>query len=137
MSTLVPADFISLVLRLTGGGALLPHGWAKVKGGWGRQSGEWVKGMGVPPVAARLVTLLEFFGGVLLMVGLLVPLVAAFLVIQFAAIIVMKASKMQAGFMGAGGKPGFEIDVTYLLLALAILLLGAGAYSLDALIGIP
>jgi putative oxidoreductase len=137
MSTLVPADFISLVLRLTVGAALLPHGWAKVKGGWGKQSGEWIKGMGVPPATARLVTLLEFFGGIFLIVGLIVPLVAALLVIQFAAIIVMKSSKMQAGFIAAGGKPGYEIDVAYLLLALAILLLGAGAYSLDALIGIP
>ncbi len=92
--------------------------------------------MGVPPFAARLVTLLEFFGGIFLIVGFLVPLVAALFVIQFAAIILMKSSKMKANFMGAGGKPGFEIDFTYLLLALAILLIGSGAFSVDALIGI-
>lgn len=115
---------------------MLPHGWAKVKGGWGRQSGEWIKGMGIPPIFARLVTLLEFFGPMFLIIGLLVPIVAALFIVQFAAIMVMKASKMQAGFMAAGGKPGYEIDFTYLLLALAILLIGAGTYSLDAIIGV-
>ena len=92
--------------------------------------------MGVPPFAARLVTLLELFGGVFLIIGLLVPLVAALFVLQFVAIIGMKASKMKAGFMGSGGKPGFEIDFVYGVLALAILLIGSGAFSVDALIGI-
>jgi putative oxidoreductase len=132
--TLVDADIVSLVLRVTVGAALVAHGVPKVKGGWGKQAGQWIASMGVPPFAATLVTLLEFFGGLFLIVGLLVPLVAAFFVIQFAAIMVMKASKMKAGFMGAGGKPGFEIDFTYLMLSLAILLLGSGAFSLDALL---
>jgi putative oxidoreductase len=132
----VSIDLISLVLRVAVGATLVAHGIPKVKGGWGAQAGQWVGSMGVPPFAARLVTVLEFFGGIFLILGLLVPLVAAFFVIQFVAIIAMKASKMKAGFMSSGGKPGYEIDYTYLLLCLAILLMGAGAYSLDALIGI-
>lgn len=136
MSALINPGYVSLLLRVTVGAALIAHGVPKVKGGWGKQSGAWVATMGVPAAAARLVTLLEFFGGILLAVGLLVPLVAAFFVIQFAAIIVMKTSKMKAGFMGAGGKPGYEIDFVYLLLSLGILLLGSGALSLDALLGI-
>lgn len=48
----------------------------------------------------------------------------------------MKVTKMKAGFMGSGGKPGYEIDFTYLMLSLAILLLGSGAISLDSLIHI-
>lgn len=133
---IISVDLISLVFRVAVGGALVAHGVPKVKGGWGAQAGQWVGSMGVPPVAARLVTVLEFFGGIFLILGLLVPLVAAFFVVQFIAIIAMKASKMKAGFMSSGGKPGYEVDFTYLLLSLAILLIGAGAYSLDALIGI-
>jgi len=136
MTTLVPADFISLVLRIAVGSALLAHGLPKVRGGWGKEAGQWLGSMGVPPFAATLVTVLEFVGGILLIVGLLVPLVAAFFTIQFLSIIAMKASKMKAGFMGTGGKPGYEIDFTYLFLSLAILLLGAGANSLDALVGV-
>lgn len=136
MTALVSTDLLSLLLRITVGAALVVHGVPKVKGGWGAQAGQWVGSMGVPPFAARLVTLLEFFGGILLIIGFLVPVVAALFVIQFVAIIGMKTSKMNAGFQGAGGKPGYEIDFTYLLLSLAILLLGAGAYSLQALVGL-
>ena len=136
MSALINPGYVSLLLRVTVGAALIAHGVPKVKGGWGKQSGAWVATMGVPPVAARLVTVLESFGGILLIVGFLVPLVAAFFVIQFAAIILMKSSKMKAGFMAAGEKPGFELDYVYLILSLGILLLGSGALSLDALLGI-
>lgn len=135
MSTLVSIDIISLVLRVAVGGALTAHGLPKVRGGW-KQSGQWIGSMGVPPAAAILVTVLEFFGGLFLIVGLLVPLVAAFFAVQFGAIIAMKASKMKAAFMGAGGKPSYEIDFTYLFLALAILFVGAGAFSFDAALGI-
>ena len=87
-------------------------------------------------MTARLVTVLELFGGLFLVVGLVVPVVASFLVVQILAKIAMKSSIMKAGFQAAGGKPGYEIDFTYLLLSLAILLLGAGAYSLDAVAGL-
>ncbi len=137
MSALISPGYVSLVIRVAVGAAMIAHGMPKVKGGWGKQSGAWIATMGVPAAAARLVTLLEFFGGMFLIVGFLVPLVAAFLAIQFAAIIVMKTTKMKAGFMGAGGNPGFELDFVYLVLSVAILLLGSGALSLDALLGIP
>ena len=136
MSALISPDYTSLILRVAVGAAMVAHGLPKVKGGWGKQSGDWVATMGVPAAAARLVTLLEFFGGIFLIVGLLVPVVAAFFAIQFAAIILMKSSKMKAGFMGAGGNPGFELDFAYLVLSVAILLIGSGAFSLDALLGI-
>ena len=136
MPALITPDFTSLILRVAVGVALIMHGIPKVKGGWGKQSGEWIKSMGVPAIVAQFVTVLELFGGLFLVVGLLVPIVAALFAIQFLAIIVMKVTKMKAGFMGSGGKPGYEIDFTYLMLSLAILLLGSGAISLDSLIHI-
>ena len=104
MTTLVSTDLLSLVLRIVVGLALVMHGLPKAKAGWGKQSGEWIGTMGVPPVAARLVTVLELFGGIFLVIGLLVPVVAALFVVQFAAIIVMKAMKMDAGPIGGGNK---------------------------------
>ncbi|MDE1853435.1 MAG: DoxX family protein [Thaumarchaeota archaeon] len=136
MSTFVSADFISLVLRVAVGAAMIVHGLPKAKGGWGKQAGQWIGSMGVPPAAATLVTILEFFGGIFLIVGLIVPVVAAFFVIEFLGIISMKIGKMKAGFSPAGSKPGYELDFTYLVLSLAILLLGSGAYSVDALLRI-
>ncbi|MDG6964432.1 MAG: DoxX family protein [Nitrososphaerota archaeon] len=136
MSSLIGADYVALFVRVFVGAALIAHAIPKVKGGWGTQAGQWIGSMGVPPVAARFVTTLEFFGGLFLIVGLLVPVVAAFFTIQFVAIIAMKATKMKAGFMAAGDKPGYEIDFTYLLLSLAIFLLGSGALSVDGLLHI-
>ncbi|MDG6988078.1 MAG: DoxX family protein [Nitrososphaerota archaeon] len=136
MSSLIDADYAALLLRVFVGAALIAHAMPKVKGGWGTQAGMWIGSMGVPPVAARLVTVLEFFGGIFLIVGLITPVVAGFFAIQFAAIIAMKATKMKAGFMGAGDKPGYELDFTYLLLSLGIFLLGSGALSVDGLLHI-
>jgi len=137
LATVVPIDFVSLILRVAVGFAMIAHGLPKVKGEWGKQAGQWVGSMGIPPAAARLVTALEFVGGVFLVLGFLVPLVAAFFAIQFLSIIAMKATKMAAGFMETGGKPSYEIDFTYLFLSLAIFFIGAGAYSLDAVVGLP
>jgi putative oxidoreductase len=137
LATLLSSDLISLVLRVAVGAALTAHGLPKAREGWGKKAGEWVAGMGITPAAARLVTILELFGGLFLIVGFLVPLVGALFAVQFAAIIAVKRGKMKAGFMRTGAGPGYEIDFTYFFLSFAILLLGAGAFSADGLLGIP
>ena len=125
-----------LILRLGTGAGLAIHGYPKAKGGR-VQAGQWMKSMGIPPLTADLVTVLEFLGGILLVIGLLTPLVGLLFVIQFGSIILMKRSKMHAKFISTEqGKPTFEIDFLYLLLALAFLFMGAGTYSLDHLIGL-
>ncbi len=91
--------------------------------------------MGVPPWTAVLATIIEFFGGILLVIGLIVPIVGAFAALQFASIIAVKMSKMKAHYVSMEpGKPSYEIDVFYLVLAIALVVLGAGALSLDSLI---
>jgi putative oxidoreductase len=125
-----------LILRLVTGGGLVIHGYPKAKGGR-IQAGQWMKSMGIPPFTADLATVLEFLGGILLIVGFLTPLVGLFLAIQFGSIILMKRSKMHAKFINMEqGKPTYEIDVLYALLALVFLFLGAGTYSLDHFLGL-
>lgn len=125
-----------LILRLGTGTGLAIHGYPKVKGGR-VQAGQWMKSMGISPLAADLVTVLEFVGGIFLVVGLLTPLVGLFFVVQFGSIVLMKASKMHAKFISTEqGKPTYEIDFVYMLLALVFLFLGAGPYSLDHLLGL-
>jgi putative oxidoreductase len=129
-------SLLLLILRVVAGAGLALHGYPKVKGGR-VQAGQWMKSMGVPAVSADLVTVLEFVGGIFLVVGLLTRIVAVFFVIQFASITLMKYSKMHAKFVQhEQGKPSFEIDVLYLLLSLAFLFLGAGTYSVDHFIGL-
>jgi putative oxidoreductase len=125
-----------LILRLVVGAALVTHGYPKAKGGR-VQAGQWMKSMGIPPVAADLATVLEFLGGIFLVVGFLTPLVGLFLSVQFGSITLMKRSKMHAKFISMEqGKPTYEIDILYALLALVFLFLGAGTYSLDHVLGL-
>jgi putative oxidoreductase len=125
-----------LILRVALGAGMVLHGYPKAKGGR-VQAGQWMKSMGVPPMTADLATVLEVGGGVFLIIGLLTPLVGLFFVVQFGSIVWMKKSKMHASFISVEqGKPTYEIDAVYLLLALVFLVLGAGPFSLDGLLGL-
>lgn len=138
MTTLFPTfntDDLAALLRIAMGAAFLVHGLPKIRGGW-KQSGQWVQSMGIPAAVAVPVTLLEFFGGLFLVIGLIVPIVAGFFAIQMLSIVAMKKYKMDASFVGSQGKPAYEVDVLYLLLALALVVLGAGVLSIDSIIGI-
>jgi putative oxidoreductase len=127
---------LAAVLRIFLGASLIVHGYPKVNGGW-RQSVQWMKGMNIPGVMAIFATIIEFFGGILLIVGLLVPVVAALVVIQFASITVMKKSKMGASYVSfEPGKATYEIDAFYLVLAAVLFFIGAGIASVDSVLGI-
>jgi len=131
---LADTSYLALAVRLFLGISLVMHGYPKVKGGW-RQGGQWMKSMGVPATTAVFATIIEFFGGLLLVIGLIVPIVAAFAAIQFASIIGMKASKMKAPYISMeAGKPTYEIDAFYLVLAVVLLVLGAGVLSIDSVL---
>jgi len=135
ISGLAYIGILAATLRVVVGFAMTLHGYPKLKGGW-RQSGQWIRSMGVPAAAAVLVTILEFFGGIFLIIGLIVPVVAGLFVIQFLAITIMKKWKMNGALIAKQGQASYEVDVTYLLLSLALLVLGAGTLSLDQLLGI-
>lgn len=129
------SDYVAVLIRLVLGVALVKHGYPKAKGGW-KQGGQWMRSVGVPSVTAIFATIIEFLGGALLIVGLIVPVVSAFIVLQFASITLVKKSKMHAVFMSGGkGEPSYEIDVLYLALGLVLIVLGGGALSLDKLLG--
>ena len=130
------APELSLFLRVVLGASLVVHGLPKVRGGW-RQAAQWMGSMGVPTWTAAAATGVEFFGGAVLMVGFATPLVAALVTLQFGSIIAMKKSRMHASFVSMDpAKPSYELDVFYLLVAAALVVLGAGALSLDSLTGI-
>jgi putative oxidoreductase len=125
-----------LILRVGVGGTLLLHGLPKARGGR-VQAGQWMTSMGIPAMAADLVTVLETAGAIFLIIGLITPLVGLFFVFQFGSIILMKISKMHAVLVSLDSKkPSFEIDLVFMLLALVFLFLGAGPLSLDGLLGL-
>lgn len=128
---LVP--YLALILRVVVGASLMVHGYPKLRGEGKAGSIAFMKGAGFPGVTAVMAGVLEFFGGIFLVAGLLVPVVAFFYVLQFATIVYMKKYRMKMGYI-TPGKPNYEIDVTYLLLALVLVVTGAGVLSVDSLI---
>jgi putative oxidoreductase len=135
LEALIPyTPYLALVLRIWLGANFIIH--ARPKLGKGMvQTTRWIKGMGIPVGAAYTAVALELFGGIFLIVGLIVPIVALFFAIEMVANSVMKRTKMNAEYIGQG-KPSYEIDILYLALSLVLIVLGAGALSLDGLVGL-
>ncbi len=87
-------------------------------------------------MTAAFATIIEFFGGILLILGFSVPVVSGFVMLQFACIIIVKLVKMKASYVTfSRDKPSYEIDVFYLALAAGLLFIGAGVASLDSFLG--
>jgi len=79
---------------------------------------------------------LEFFGGIALILGFLVPIVAFFIALEMIGNIALKKTKMKAPYLIGENASAYETDVTYILLAMTMIVLGAGAFSLSAALGI-
>jgi uncharacterized membrane protein YphA (DoxX/SURF4 family) len=80
---------------------------------------------------------LEFFGGLFLIIGLLVPIIGLFFAIFMVANVVMKKTRMNAAYIAtATGRASYEIDITYLILSIILIVLGGGALSVDSVIGL-
>ena len=79
----------------------------------------------------KLLSILEPLGAVALVVGFLTQPAAAGMAIIMLGAIRLKAGKMQRKFSVDGG---WELDFVLLAAALALIVLGAGAVSLDRLL---
>lgn len=121
-----------LILRLIVGVIFMAHGGQKLfVYGFDGVAGAFAQ-MGVPmaQVMGPFVALLEFFGGLALIAGLLTRLVSFGLASTM--VVAMLLVHLKAGFFAPNG-----IEFTLSLFASTVLLAiaGAGAYSLDAVIG--
>ncbi|SDH46389.1 DoxX family protein [Pseudomonas panipatensis] len=121
------------VLRITTGLTFMAHGSQKLFGlfsGPGLQgTAQWLESLGVTPgyLMATLAGSAEFFGGLALVLGLLVrlasiPLIVAMLVAVFSV-------HIANGFFITSG--GYEYAFTLIMISVAVLISGAGPFSLD------
>jgi putative oxidoreductase len=130
-------DTALLLLRLGVGLTFAAHGAQKVFGWWGGPGLEGWRGamgkMGYRPegLFAGLSALIELGGGLLLAFGLLTPLAGAALIAQ--SVVIIGQVHWANGFFN--GKGGYEFPLTLLLGSAAVVLLGAGGWSLDAAFG--
>lgn len=130
---LVFVPYLALVTRIWVGANMMIHGYPKLRNM--KQTAEETKQLGIPVGATYTATVLEFFGGLFLIIGLLVPIIGLFFAIFMIANVVMKKTRMNAAYI-ATGKASYEIDITYLILSIILIVLGAGALSVDSVIGL-
>lgn len=130
-------DAAALVLRVTVGLVFVAHGMPKVFGahdgphGRGRTEGLLTRRrLPYPKLAVWGLALTELIGGVLVLVGLFTRIAAVPLAICVALAIPL--AKWAQGFVD-----GWDWPFSLVGACTAIAILGGGAYSLDAAIGLP
>jgi len=128
-------DLALLILRVGTGVIFIPHGYPKMTGGGGEEKGgqahltQSLAQMGLPfPYAfAALVGAIEFFGGLLLILGLQTQW--ASLALVFVMLVATGRVLVQRGFVGNADFP-----FSLLVATLALALLGGGAVSLEQIV---
>lgn len=115
-----------LFLRVVAGSAFILHGWPKFQNAFHWMPPE----SGIPPIFQALAAFSEFAGGMALVIGLLTRLAALGIWFTMAVAIQFHVSKGDP-FVGTGSS--WELAAVYLAIMTALVLRGAGAYSLDGL----
>jgi putative oxidoreductase len=132
------ADLGLLVLRLVVGLTFAAHGAQKAFGWWaGPGYPGWtgaLQGMGwrPAPLWALISVGAELVAGLLLALGFLTPLASAALIGQ--SVVIVFSVHWQKGFWNSKG--GWEFPTSLAAGAIAICLIGPGAISLDAALGL-
>lgn len=137
-----PKDFTLTILRLVLGVVFFAHGSQKMLGWFGGYGfhgtmGFFTAKMGIPAPLAFLAICAEFFGGLGLIVGLL-SRVAAFGITVNMLVAVATVHAANGFFMNWAGNQkgeGYEYHLLAIAMAVTILIRGAGAFSLDRLLG--
>ena len=116
-----------LLVRLTAGLMIIPHGWPKVVAGVGPTAANALAKRGIEPAEplAVILILLETVGGLCVAMGFLTRFFAVAIAVEMAVIVVIYFPKF--GWTG----PGYEYPLMWSLVMLAIALRGGGPYSID------
>jgi len=126
----------ALPLRVGAGVIFAAHGAQKLFGwfgGYGLEgTGGWMASIGIEPgvLMAALAGGAEFFGGLFLIVGLLVRPAAVVLAITM--IVAIVAVHLQNGLFMSNN--GYEFGLALLIISVGLAIRGAGSISLDRLL---
>ncbi|ELO0951984.1 DoxX family protein [Pseudomonas aeruginosa] len=121
------------ILRIVTGLTLMSHGSQKLFGMFGGAGlngmAQWFESIGLTPgyLLATLAGSAEFFGGLALVIGLLVR--PASVVVGFTMIVAIFSVHIANGFFITDN--GYEYALTLLMISVALLIDGAGKFSLD------
>ncbi len=135
--TSTESGFAALPLRIAAGVVFTAHGAQKLFGWFGGHglegTGAWMASIGLEPgvLMAALAGSAEFFGGLALLLGLLVRPAAVVLAITMLVAIV--SVHLSNGLFMANN--GYEFGLALLAISVALAIRGAGSLSLDRAIG--
>ncbi len=115
------------LLRVVLGALMIAHGYPKLFKNFSGVAG-WFDSIGLKPGKfwALIAGAVEFFGGALLIIGVWVQLVSILIVVQM----FVATWKAKWGKVGLTAQGGWELDLIYFTVALALVLMGGGMYSL-------
>jgi putative oxidoreductase len=126
----VPGDFALLLARVAIGLAFMMHGWTKIQNPFG-----WMGPQGFAPgFFQALAAISEFGGGLAWIIGLLTPLASLGIACTMTVAVATMAIMMHAPFVSQTAAPAFELPAAYFCIAVILITLGPGRFSLDRLI---
>ena len=121
------ADLVLLIVRVIVGYAFMIHGWGKIQSPL-----TWMgTGSPVPAVFQALAAVAEFGGGLSLILGLVARLGAMGIACTMTVAVFMHRFVMGDPFVNLTGGRSYELAAAYLLIALVVVILGPGRFSLD------
>src|ERR1700692_2809076 len=113
------------VMRPPLGAVMVGHGYQKVFGGLHHHV-QFVTSLGLPGWTAYLSAFTEFFGGLLVLIGLLTRVAAVAICIDL--LVAIAKVHFHNGLMGKGG---YEFPLGLAALAFALIFFGAGPIAMD------
>ncbi len=126
----VNVGIAALLLRLATGALFAIHGYPKL-GANRKAAAGWMKSMGMPAGLATFAGIVEFLGGIALLLGLFTPIIAALFAPYMLSTAWLQKAKMKKKYAG-----GYELDVTLAIASLALAAIGSGSFSVDHLLGL-
>ncbi len=121
------ASIALLLLRLIAGSAFILHGWQKVQNPLGWMGPE----SSIPAFFQFLAAISEFGGGIGWVLGMLTPLACLGIASVMTVAVSLHLMVLKDPFVNLTGGHSYELALVYLGIALLVLVLGPGKFSLD------
>ncbi|HEX2616975.1 MAG TPA: DoxX family protein [Flavobacteriales bacterium] len=135
------ASWLPLILRLTLGAVMFPHGAQKLLGWWGGYGFKGTMGfftgtIGLPYVLGAAIILTESIGALALIAGFATRFWAvAFIVVMLGAIVTVQwPNGFFMNWFGGQAGEGIEFSLLMIGIAVALLIEGGGRYAVDGLL---